>query len=596
MNHVSLSPRARGGARPRRVALGLFAIFAVSALVLGGAGVPAAAGLDAPTPVATRPILDAAAWAEMGAATSPEVEKATTFAQLAFDQGDRFVPRPAGTERTFSFVFGPMLIPGGHDLNRVQADIPVVNGFVTDIKARAIDPRTMDQYSNMDVHIHHLLWYHLAGEEDDVDLIPLGAFLFATGEERTHFDLEPISDAKPGGPRHGIYVKGDEGHALVFMLHNKQAASALVYMVMDVTFVDGTAAAIRAAPSCLVLLPGESCRAGQEFRELKNRLWGSIYDVNRGSGTHRRDAAITMSHSGTVVFMASHLHPEGLEIIFTNTGYNGGCRADIDGDGYPGVTIFRGDRVERDPAANGHSEDFQMETTQPAWRAHVLKGDRITAHAIYRNNIAPAYDAMNIATIHVDRAEAPPLRKPGCDYNAMKAFLVGGATGNPVDGVLSREWDTPELPHCGAAWGNECEPASLPRYQQGELAEYVHIAGFAYVPGDRALLGTPAGGIPQVKKGESLTFVNDDSAGIIRHTVTSCKWPCNGPYRANYPVPDGVFDSNKLFNMDVADNGGPTSSEWTPIWETPKSLEVGTYSYYCRLHPWMRGAFEVVPA
>ena len=52
----------------------------------------------------------------------------------------------------------------------------------------------------------------------------------------------------------------------------------------------------------------------------------------------------------------------------------------------------------------------------------------------------------------------------------------------------------------------------------------------------------------QVKKGTSLTFVNEDAALGIRHTVTTCAWPCNGPYVANF----------------------------------------------CRIHPWMRGAFEVV--
>jgi len=30
-------------------------------------------------------------------------------------------------------------------------------------------------------------------------------------------------------------------------------------------------------------------------------------------------------------------------------------------------------------------------------------------------------------------------------------------------------------------------------------------------------------------------------------------------------------------------------------WKTPKSLKVGTYTYFCRIHPFMRGAFKVVP-
>ena len=28
-------------------------------------------------------------------------------------------------------------------------------------------------------------------------------------------------------------------------------------------------------------------------------------------------------------------------------------------------------------------------------------------------------------------------------------------------------------------------------------------------------------------------------------------------------------------------------------WQTPKNLPVGTYTYFCRIHPFMRGAFRV---
>jgi plastocyanin len=29
------------------------------------------------------------------------------------------------------------------------------------------------------------------------------------------------------------------------------------------------------------------------------------------------------------------------------------------------------------------------------------------------------------------------------------------------------------------------------------------------------------------------------------------------------------------------------------VWKTPKNLKVGTYAYFCRVHPFMRGAFRV---
>ena len=30
-------------------------------------------------------------------------------------------------------------------------------------------------------------------------------------------------------------------------------------------------------------------------------------------------------------------------------------------------------------------------------------------------------------------------------------------------------------------------------------------------------------------------------------------------------------------------------------YKTPKSLSAGTYTYFCRIHPFMRGSFRVVP-
>ena len=71
--------------------------------------------------------------------------------------------------------------------------------------------------------------------------------------------------------------------------------------------------------------------------------------------------------------------------------------------------------------------------------------------------------------------------------------------------------------------------------------------------------------------------------------MTTCRWPCNGPYLANYPLPDGTWDSGTL-GYDLISGGSPN-----PEAETPPDLEPGKYAYFCRIHPFMRGAFEVVP-
>jgi plastocyanin len=117
----------------------------------------------------------------------------------------------------------------------------------------------------------------------------------------------------------------------------------------------------------------------------------------------------------------------------------------------------------------------------------------------------------------------------------------------------------------------------------------VTIANFVYYPGDRGLTG-PQGAPVQIKQGTSLTFFNADNALAIRHTVTTCPWPCNGPTVSNYPLADGFWDSGILsLGIDMIDGSKTKLSA-----STPPDLPVGKYSYFCRLHPWMRGAFEVV--
>jgi plastocyanin len=97
--------------------------------------------------------------------------------------------------------------------------------------------------------------------------------------------------------------------------------------------------------------------------------------------------------------------------------------------------------------------------------------------------------------------------------------------------------------------------------------------------------------VPTVEAGEILTFDNSADAPIgngLWHTITSCEAPCNKSTGISYPLPDGrfSFDSGQL-----GDDGPPTAGRLT--WETPADLAAGTYTYFCRIHPAMRGAFRV---
>ena len=94
----------------------------------------------------------------------------------------------------------------------------------------------------------------------------------------------------------------------------------------------------------------------------------------------------------------------------------------------------------------------------------------------------------------------------------------------------------------------------------------------------------------QALKDAKLTYDNLD-ANIGRgqwHTITACAAPCNQSTGIAYPLADGpvIFDSGEL------GLGGPPTADRT-TWTIPADLPPGTYTYFCRIHPSMRGAFRV---
>jgi len=52
-----------------------------------------------------------------------------TFANGPVAPAQRYVPEPAGTEKTMTLFFGPYTIPPGQDINRITLDVPFQNSF-----------------------------------------------------------------------------------------------------------------------------------------------------------------------------------------------------------------------------------------------------------------------------------------------------------------------------------------------------------------------------------------------------------------------------------------------------------------------------------
>src|SRR6478735_2366942 len=121
----------------------------------------------------------------------------------------------------------------------------------------------------------------------------------------------------------------------------------------------------------------------------------------------------------------------------------------------------------------------------------------------------------------------------------------------------------------------------------------VAVKNFLFKQGDLSMPG--AKGLPPViPAGQPLTFVNDDAGRDIFHTITACKQPCNGAAGIAFPLANAGsgplgFDSGEL-------GFGPaafTAASNRKTWQTPTDLGAGTYTYFCRVHPFMRGSFRV---
>ncbi|MBK8293593.1 MAG: hypothetical protein IPK93_02020 [Solirubrobacterales bacterium] len=100
-----------------------------------------------------------------------------------------------------------------------------------------------------------------------------------------------------------------------------------------------------------------------------------------------------------------------------------------------------------------------------------------------------------------------------------------------------------------------------------------------------------------VEQGKSIEFAltaTDDNNGIW-HSLTSCKSPCNKSTGIAYPLPDGdfQFDSGQLGTTGYGARKDPVVGRRT--WSTPPNTPVGTHTFFCRIHPLMRGSFRVKP-
>ena len=116
----------------------------------------------------------------------------------------------------------------------------------------------------------------------------------------------------------------------------------------------------------------------------------------------------------------------------------------------------------------------------------------------------------------------------------------------------------------------------------------IDISNFAYASGDMSI----ATSVPTIKQGQSITFDNLDAplGNGIWHTITDCARAVRRQHRYRVPARQRARSSSTPVSSASAARRRPGSVTWS----TPTNLPPGTYTYFCRIHPFMRGAFRVV--
>jgi hypothetical protein len=509
-------------------------------------------------------------------------------------------PGPPPGAEVLNYKFGPMRIQPGQNLINLdlQKERPDVDGYIVGFRPGLVYAQNGKSPSVKIVHLHHAVW--LVGD-DIAHLKPT----FAAGEEKTYFN------APPG---FGWRYTTKQTWVLNHMIHDLTAQPQNVYLTYTLYFIPDT------APEAANITPIDT-----QWMDVQGIKPYPVFNALKGKGTKTRSGTTeftypdqapnaykadgivrnkwVVDHDGTLVSTAGHLHPGGLWTDMTLT--------------RDGLTkrIFRSRANYFEPAGSV-SWDVAMSAATPDWKVNVRKGDVLSVSATYDTSRASWYEVMGIMIVGITRNPVPggvdPF-DPSTGTVDQTDYLTHGRLKENVDSGVGKA--NPGL-------------RNPIRLRTGPFKDRIVIRNFVYSQGDLSYPGK-AGLPPAVRQGRSLTFVNEDAPLTERfHTITACRAPCNLTGGIGYPLANGAgFDSGELgYGPTISTllyGGGdqtvpispvvdtPTDNAncksvpglvavirngcaGTQVYKTPKNLRPGTYAYFCRIHPFMRGAFRVV--
>lgn len=462
---------------------------------------------------------------------------------------DACQPDPTVNARqTLTCRYGPVLVTPGTNmilLGPVTVESPRADGYIVSMRPDMVLATTGEIPPIHELHLHHGVWLNPARN---------GTTPFmAAGEEKT-------VSAMPSG--YGYRTAPHDQWILNYMIHNQTAATDTVFITYELEFVP------LSSPEGATLKPVDPLWfdvVGGFYPVYDPQRTGEI-DAATGRPIHGESASFSSSLNYEMVWMAGHVHPGGLrdEVRVASCGDTPIFNSEAVLNTRPGVTEDQ----------SFGSWDYLMTATPPDWRFVLKRGDRLSLRAVY-DTTHPWYEAMGIVF-------GWGRRLTDAEAAAMTAARPNPCATTP--GVVTREMPV-QMPVFGGDGDPLWDPTALPA--SGPPVTEIDIAGFTYQPGN---VGEPPA---VVKAGQPVVFRNVDAAAGIYHTVTECDGPCNLSTGQSYPKAAWGFESRQLGYGPPEITPAAQRSTWT--FTPPASLANQVISYYCRVHPPMRGSLKVIP-
>ena len=522
--------------------------------------------------------------------------------------------RYPGACQRMRFTYGPIHVkPGQNDvlITPVTIEKPTQDGYITRFKPNLVLPDGSVPPVEK-VHLHHAVWLSTPDYGN-------GPFA-AAGEEKTIFSW-------PRG--FGMPVKASDQWLMLYMVHSAVQQPMVAYIVYDVDFIPKVAGDrlgmkpayplwLDVRPSAYPVFnvqrdfggadhvctwPREKCAAHDPYGQQVvgqgkpgNRVGTDFRLPFRGQPFGRAGPF----NGGTLIAIGGHLHPGGRsnDIDLVRPGRRRRRAVRI----YTGEANYWNHQNHAKGGGPATSWDFSERVQGlPYWGVRVKPGDVLRSNATYDTTYGSTYEDMGIAVALLvpNKANGKP-QAPGVDPYRARADHSFACRSRGLRArrprLCTRGWPThghyAENGNYGGASGQWSAREGLPTND-------VTVADFTYQPGDLSMISMT--GVPTVKLGSDLTFRNLEG-GLIYHTATSCAFPCLGPTGAAFPISDGRTSKGTPIDFDSSEMGVGVpalgAAKQALDYKLPVTRARGfqpgdIVTYYCRVHPSMRGAFEV---